>query len=102
MLADAKMEYVDLFETTDITIVTKKSKKKTKSSRAPTTVRIYLKQSLSKDKNTIYYVGSNITGSDLKLKNRTGAELLSGHQMVDMAKKGLRDFRKAMTFTGDR
>ena len=102
MLCEAKIDYADLFETSDIAVVTKKGKKKFKSKKAPTTVRTYLNKAVSKDESALFYIGSDITFSDLKLKNRTGTELLNGRQLLDMAKRGMKDFRKAMAFTGDK
>ena len=100
LLSEAKVEYADLYESTDIAIVTKKGSKR-KKMKANATDRKHLNQTMSRDESAFYYVGTDIRYHDLKLKNRTGETLLNGRQLLDMAKRGLKDYRKAMAFTGD-
>jgi len=100
-LSEAKVEYADLYDTTEVRNVTKKSSG-SKNSNKTTTTRTYLKQSISKDDSAFYYVGTDITYRDLRLKNRVGTVLLNGRQLLDMAKKGMTDYRKAMAFTSDK
>jgi hypothetical protein len=95
MLSEGKLHYADLYDTTLHRNVTSKKKKTTCS-------KVVLKQSLSKDDTRLYYLGTDINVDDLEKKNRSGATLLNGRQLVDMAKRGLRDYRKAMAFTTDK
>lgn len=66
------------------------------------TSRSYLKPSLSRDDSAFNYLGTDITFLDLQKKNRVGATLLNGWQLLDMAKQGLRDYRKALAFASDK
>jgi hypothetical protein len=95
MLTEGKLHYADLYDTTTHRNVTSKKKKTTCS-------KVVLKQSLSKDETRLYYLGTDINVDDLEKKNRSGDTLLNGRQLVDMAKRGLRDYRKAMAFTSDK
>ena len=50
----------------------------------------------------IHYLGTDINADDLEKKNRSGNTLLNGRQLVDMAKRDLCDYRKAMAFISDK
>ena len=106
MLCQGKFQYSDLFESKEIRTVTRKSvlsnKKKDKQKTTTAATRQYLKQSLSRDDSVFYYLGSDISYHDLKKKNRTGVTLLNGRQLLDMAKRGLKDYRKALAYATDK
>ena len=102
MLREAKINYTGLLETSNIAITIKKGKKKFKLKKVLVIARTHLNKAILRDESTLYYAGSNITHSDLKLRNHTGTELLSRYQLVYIAKRGLRDYRKAMAFAGDK
>ena len=57
---------------------------------------------MSRETNRLYYVGDPITYRDLEKKNRSGPALVNGRQLIDMAKKGMSDYRKAMAYTKDK
>ena len=100
MLCQGVSPYSDLYETTTQQAVSKKSPNKKKNS--PRT-KTFLKESLSRDDSRVYYIGSDITKNDLEKKNRNGSNtILNGRQITDMAKRGLRDYRKALSFTTDK
>ena len=100
MLSQGISPYDDLYETTTHRAVTSK----TASSRKKTpTTKMYLKESLSRDDSRVFYTGTDITSSDLEKKKRTGSTIIiNGRQLTDMAKRGLRDYRKALSFTTDK
>ena len=102
MLCKAKIDYNDIFKMNNIAVIIKKGKKKFKSKKAPMTVCTYLNKAILKDESTLYFIRSDITYSDLKLKNHTRMELLNGRQLLNMANRSLKDYRKAMAFIGDK
>lgn len=95
MLAEGTSHYQDLYESGVVSMVTKKDSKRKKRQDV---TRRHLRINLSRDETTLYYVGSEITYGDLEKKNRQGNEVLNGRQLTDMAKKGLREYRKALAF----
>ena len=95
MLAEGTSHYQDLYESGVVSMVTKKDSKRKKKQDV---TRRHLRINLSRDETTLYYVGSEITYGDLEKKNRQGNEVLNGRQLTDMAKKGLREYRKALAF----
>ena len=96
MLAEGTSVYKDLYQIKAQSMIV--SKKTTTKNKKKVYTRRHLKQKFSRDENRLYYIGSDITHSDLEKKNRTGQELLNGRQITDMAKRGLRDYRKALAF----
>jgi hypothetical protein len=101
MLAEGTSHYKDLYETGVVSIVTSKVASK-KKNRPEQVSRRHLKIDLSRDENTLYYVGSEIRHEDLEKKNRVGRELLNGRQLTDMARRGLKSYRKALSFANDK
>jgi hypothetical protein len=100
MLCQGVSPYSDLYKTITQQTVSKKSPNKKKKSP---TIKTCLKESLSRDESRVYYTGTDITKSDLEKKNRNGSNtILNGRQITDMAKRGLRDYRKALSFTTDK
>ena len=64
-----------------------------------TTVSQYgLKDSLTFDSSRTYISGEEITYHDLKKKNRIWGQILSGFQIHDMAKRGMKAYLKALSF----
>ena len=99
MMAEGELNYADLYKSTIKTITSKKSQSKTKKNTA---IKYYLKESLSRDDSRRYYQGTDITVRDLEKKLRTGKAILHGRQLTTMAKKGIREYRKALSFTKDK
>ena len=99
MLTEGISPYSDLFDTTTHRTITSKSASSRKKS--PTT-KLFLKQKLSRDDSRVFYTGTDISFSDLEKKNRTSNTIINGRQLTDMAKRGLRDYRKALSFTTDK
>jgi hypothetical protein len=100
MLCQGVSPYCDLYETTTHRAVTSKSTGTRKKS--PTT-KMFLKESLSRDDSRMFYTGTDICNHDLEKKNRNGSNtIINGRQLTDMAKRGLRDYRKALSFTADK
>ena len=46
----------------------------------------------------VYTTGIDITASDLEKKNRTGLQLMSGCQLLELTKKGTAFYHKAIAF----
>ena len=99
MMAEGVGRYKELYEKKSTPITRRKSSSNNKKS--PLT-SYYLKGSLCRDDSRLYYQGSDITFRDLEKKNRTGTAVLNGRQLTDMAKRGTREFRKAMGYTKDK
>ena len=57
-----------------------------------------LKQIVSLDASRTFYCGEDIRVDDLEKKNRTGSVLITGRHLHDMAKRGVRNYRKALSF----
>ena len=57
-----------------------------------------LKPTLHLNKSRSYIAGIDITQNDLKKKNRSGSQLMTGRQIFDLAKKGTSYYRKALAF----
>ena len=56
-----------------------------------------LKNSLTRDNYRDYYSGTDINVFDLE-KNRTTPQLISGRQLHEVAKRGVKSYRKALSF----
>jgi hypothetical protein len=62
-----------------------------------------LKPTLSREEFMTFTAGEEINCADLKRKHRlTSDEHLSGRNLLDMARRGMKDFRKAMAFAKDK
>ena len=57
-----------------------------------------MKLSLTKDKCRTYYSDFDITLADLEKRNCTGEQLICGTNLLDLAKKGVRCYKKALAF----
>ena len=60
--------------------------------------KLRLKSILSLDSNRIYYNGTDIIYDDLEKMNRTGALLIGGMNLLDLATKAARNYKKALAF----
>ena len=70
----------------------------TKKDSASYTSKIVPRDDLTLDVRYKYHVEEEIRYLDLDKKNRTGGVLLSGRNILDMAKRGAKSLRKAMAF----
>ena len=98
MLVDGQLHYGALYEKKTAPISLKKQKKKKKDSP----VQYFLKQSLSRDSSRQFLQHVDITVDDLEKKLCTGKAISHGRQLEAMAKRGLREYRKALSFTKDK
>ena len=57
-----------------------------------------MKDSLTMNTSRSFYSGDEITYLDLEKKNCTGGVLISGRQLYDMAKRGMKQYKKALSF----
>ena len=99
MLVDGQLAYAALYDT-KATVVTSKKTKSKKKKESP--VQLYLKPSLTRIDNTQFVQYVDITVDDLERKLRKGKAILHGRQLEAMAKKGLKNYRKALSFTKDK
>ena len=99
MLVEGQLHYAGLYEKKPLRITSKKHRTKKNKEN---TDQYYLKDSLSRDKSRKYIQKVDITVKDLEKKLRTGKAILHGRQLESMAKKGLRAYRKALSFTKDK
>ena len=101
MLTEGKLHYADLYDSPKQRNVTSRSSNR-KGRSTNLSTRIFLKPTLSLDHSRLFFLGTDITFSDLEKKKHSGSTLLNGRQLVDMAKRGLKDYRKALAFTTDK
>ena len=47
-----------------------------------------------------YYCGDDITQQDLEKRNRTGNQLMTGRNMLDLCIRGVKNYKKALAFCG--
>ena len=99
MLVDGQLHYGALYDKKTAPILSKKHKSKKKKDSP---VQYFLKQSLSCDSSRQFVQNVDITVGDLEKKLRRGKVILNGRQLEAMAKKGLREYRKALGFTKDK
>ena len=92
LFAQANINYRDFFDSETVT-----SSKKTDTSSD--IVRYYLKPSITQDPTRRYFSGVDLRYDDLEKKNRTGSALITGRNLVDMALRGVRNFKKALAFS---
>ena len=99
MLVDGQLAYADLYDNTVAPVASKKVKNKKKKDSP---VQFYLKHSLSRVANKQYFQHVDINVADLERKLRSGKAILHGRQLETIAKKGLKHYRKALSFTKDK
>ena len=71
---------------------------KSTSSDSGDVVSYVLKEKLARGSNQSFFAGIDITTDDLEKKNRSGPQLMSGRQLLDMAKQGTKFYRKALAY----
>ena len=91
LLAEGRLAYSDLYEEVDYTA-------KKKDANASTVKKLRLKHTITRDSTRNYYSGIDITDIDLEKKNLTGSVLISGRNLLDLAIKGAREYKKALSF----
>ena len=95
MLANALYSFNELFDTTTESVI---DKDVSVSSSVSSVQKHTLKTTLTLDESRVYTSGIEITALDLEKKNRTGNQLMSGRQILDLAKKGTGNYRKALAY----
>ena len=91
LFAEAHVNYQDFYTTK----VVQSSKKKDTTAN---TTRYHLKTRLTQEIDRLYFSGSDLCYLDLEKKNRTGTALITGRNLVDMALRGVRNFKKAYAY----
>ena len=91
LLASASYSYRGLYEA-ETTIATKKS------DSIDTVIQYVLKSSVNLGYSHRFRSGVDITSLDLEKKLRSGNLLITGRQLFDMAKKGVKNYKKALSF----
>ena len=94
MLCDGSYIYKDLYDVVDSDSITSKSDDAVAGSRDI----FSLKSSLTRDDSRTYYTNRDILVADLEKKGRNGQQLVSGRNLLDIAKKGTANYRKALSF----
>ena len=104
MLTEGTSYYKDLYDVkTKRIVVTQKNAKKSSKTKQIGKKSLVLKTLLSREDFMTFTAGDEIDLADLKRKHRiTSTEALSGRNLLDMARRGMRDFRKAMAFAKDK
>ena len=95
MLCDGSFVYKELYDIAGDEAVVSKSSSDDSDSRT----NLSLKVSLSRNKSRMFFVGTDILRSNLEKKGRNGQQLVSGRNLLDMAKRGTANYRKALSFT---
>ena len=94
MLCCGSYVYRDMYDThLGDSILTKSS-----DTNAESRHRLSLKVELSRDKSRVYFAEEDIFLLDLEKKGRKGKQLVSGRNILDLAKKGTANYRKALSF----
>ena len=91
LLSEASLSYSCLYDTVSHSATKKKDDKNT-------ITRYKLKQSLTLDSDRTYYSGKDIRSLDLEKKNRSSGQLIGGRALIEMAKKGVKNYRQALSF----
>ena len=94
MLCDGSYIYRSLFDANESEAVTSKSDEANNESR----LSLSLKASLTRDNSRKYFAKLDFLPSDLEKKGRNGKQLVSGRNLLDMAKKGTANYRKALSY----
>ena len=90
LLANAHINYRDLY---DEVIVKCKNKQDTMADIITYRLKKVITQDLSRD----YYSNRDIRVEDLEKKNRTGSQLITGRNLVSLAVKGVKTYKKALS-----
>ena len=95
MLVNSQLSYATLYDNKTTVVMQKKKKKEI-------TVQYYLKSSLTRVINIQFVQHVNVTVDDLEQKLHKGKAILHGRQLKAIVKKGLKNYRKALSFTKDK
>ena len=93
LLAEGSYTYRDLYDEETLVVTNKKSDKSS-------SVQLFLKSVFVPDSTIRYRSGIDITGVDLEKTLRTTSLLLSGRKILEMARKGIRSYKKALSYCG--
>ena len=77
---------------------TKTTTNKNTTNNQDDTETYVLKPQLARGTNQSFISNVDISVKDLEKKNRSGAQLMSGRQLLDMAKRGTKFYRKALAY----
>ena len=91
LLVEGRVAYSELYEEIESTATTKNDDVNTVS-------RLRLRQVLSNNISRVYYSNFNIRVNDLEKKKKTGFILIRGRNILDLALKGSRGYKKALAF----
>ena len=80
LLAEANLNYRELHDEKNLTVTNK-------NDNVNTLKRYTLKTTLTRDMGRIYHSSVDITHHDLEKRNHSGAQLISGRNLVEMAQK---------------
>ena len=95
MLSNGSYVYRDLF---DVHECEESVISESDNANAESRLSLSLKVSLTRDSSRRYYAKSEILPCDLEKKGRNGKQLVSGRNLLDMAKKSTANNRKALSF----
>ena len=79
--------------------VTKKISTGSKNDSTTPSTQVKLRKDLNSYITKIFYAENEINFLDLKIYNKKGHIPLTGHNILDIVKRGAKSFRKAMSFT---
>ena len=79
------MKYIDLYEKVDVAATNKKDEIQKVS-------KFKLKTSSTQALSRMYFSGLDIHASDLKKRNCIGKELTTGHYLVDMSIRDMKNY----------
>ena len=91
MLTNGTATHRDLYDSSQVVATTK-------SANSPSSSVLTLKPNLSLDLNTNYRAGIEMQSEDLEKKGVTGPLLVAGRTLLAMAKRGVTNCKKALSF----
>ena len=94
MMCDGCYLYKELFDLVEGDTVTSKCDVADADSQST----FSLKVSLTRDTSRTYIAGRDIIVRDLEKKGRNGQQLVSGRNLLDLGKKGVANYKKALSF----
>ena len=94
MLCRGVYNYKELYDLVDCETVTSK----TDNGHDTVEPSLVLKKTLSRDDYRSYYAGRDIIQIDLEKKGRNGKQLITGRNLLDMGKRGMATYKKALSY----
>lgn len=94
LLCEGKLNYNDLYDEIQL-------QSKNKKGDSGNVNRLRLKQILTRDPSRVCYSQIDIRIEDLERECRTGHLLIRGRNILDLAARAARNFRKALAFNRD-